>query len=46
MIHKGVPVNPINYFNRNMTPEEYERLMENMRETNFEKAVRWQGKRI
>ena len=26
-----------NYFNRNMTPEEYERLMENMRETNFEK---------
>ena len=25
------------YFNRNMTPEEYERLMENMRETNFEK---------
>ncbi len=37
MIHKGVPVNPINYFNRNMTAEEYERLMENMRETNFEK---------
>ena len=37
VIHKGVPVNPINYFNRNMTPEEYERLMENMRETNFEK---------
>ena len=37
VIHKGVPVNPINYFNRNMTPEEYERLMENMRDTNFEK---------
>ena len=37
VIHKGVPVNPINYFNRNMTNEEYERLMENMRETNFEK---------
>ena len=36
VIHKGVPVNPINYFNRNMTPEEYERLMENMRETNFD----------
>ena len=37
VIHKGMPVNPINYFNRNMTPEEYERLMENMRDTNFEK---------
>ena len=37
VIHKGVPVNPINYFNRNMTSEEYEQLMENMRETNFEK---------
>ncbi len=37
VIHKGIPVNPINYFNRNMTAEEYERLMENLRETNFEK---------
>lgn len=37
VIHKGVPVNPVNYFNRNMTSEEYERLMENLRETNFEK---------
>ena len=37
VIHKGVPVNPVNYFNRNMTSEEYEQLMENMRETNFEK---------
>ena len=37
VIHKGVPVNPINYFNRNMTSEEYEQLMENMRDTNFEK---------
>jgi len=36
VIHKGVPVNPINYFNRNMTAEEYDRLMENMRDTNFE----------
>ena len=36
VIHKGVPVNPINYFNRNMTAEEYERLMESLRETNFE----------
>lgn len=37
VIHKGVPVNPINYFNRDMSAEEYERLMENLRETNFEK---------
>ena len=36
VIHKGVPVNPINYFNRDMTPEEYNDLMERMRETNFE----------
>ena len=37
VIHKGMPVNPINYFNRNMTAAEYDALMENMRETNFEK---------
>lgn len=37
VIHKGFPVNPINYFNRDMSAEEYERLMENLRETNFEK---------
>ncbi len=36
VIHKGTPVNPINYFNRNMTSEEYNRLMEEIRETNFE----------
>lgn len=36
VIHRGVPVNPINYFNRNMTAQEYERLMESLRETNFE----------
>ncbi len=36
VIHKGRPVNPINYFNRNMTPEEYDALMEKMRETKFE----------
>lgn len=36
VIHKGVPVNPINYFNRNMTDEEYNKLMEDLRETNFE----------
>lgn len=37
VIHKGVPVNPVNYFDRNMTAEEYDKLMEEMRETNFEK---------
>jgi len=37
VIHKGIPVNPVNYFNRNMSAEEYEQLMEKMRETNFEK---------
>lgn len=36
VIYKGRPVNPINYFNRNITPEEYERLMEQMRDTNYE----------
>lgn len=36
VIHKGTPVNPINYFNRNMTSEEYNKLMEEIRETNFE----------
>jgi len=36
VIHKGTPVNPINYFNRNMTAEEYDELMAKMRETNFE----------
>ena len=25
VIHKGVPVNPVNYFNRDMTAAEYER---------------------
>lgn len=36
VIHKGTPVNPVHYFNRNMSAEEYDRLMEEMRETNFE----------
>ena len=36
VIHRGRPVNPINYFNRNMTPEEYNDLMSRMRETKFE----------
>lgn len=36
VIHKGIPVNPVNYFNRNMTNEEYDKLMQEMHETNFE----------
>lgn len=36
VIYKGVHVNPINYFNRNMSAEEYEKLLERIRETNFE----------
>ncbi len=36
VIRRGVPVNPINYFNRDMTPEQYTELMERMHETNFE----------
>lgn len=36
VIHKGTPVNPINYFDRNMSAAEYDKLMDEMRETNFE----------
>ena len=36
VIHMGQVVNPINYFNRNMTNEEYERLMEQMQELNLD----------
>ncbi len=36
VIHKGHHVNPINYFNREMTPDEYDNLMKQMRETTFE----------
>lgn len=36
VIRMGSVVNPIHYFNRNMTPEEYEKLMEEIREVNFE----------
>ena len=32
----GQVVSPINYFNRNMTNEEYERLMEQMQELNLD----------
>lgn len=31
VIHLGKHVNPVNYFNRNMTKEEYRQLMENMK---------------
>ncbi len=37
VIHQGAVVNPINYFNKNMTPEEYERIMAEVREQNLEK---------
>ena len=37
VIRAGQPVNPINYFDRNMTAEEYVDLMENIRQANFEK---------
>lgn len=37
VIRAGQPVNPINYFDRNMTPEEYRDLMENIRHANLEK---------
>lgn len=36
VIHKGTPVNPVNYFNRDMNAADYDKLMEEMRETNFE----------
>lgn len=36
VIHKGTPVNPVNYFDRNMSAADYDKLMDEMRETNFE----------
>ncbi len=36
VMYMGQVVNPINYFNRNMTNEEYERLMEQMQELNLD----------
>lgn len=36
VIHKGTPVNPVNYFNREMSASEYDNLMQQMRDTNFE----------
>lgn len=37
VIYRGQVVNPINYFNKNMTTEEYERIMAEIREQNLEK---------
>ena len=37
VIHQGEVVNPINYFNKNMTSEEYEHLMSELKELNLEK---------
>lgn len=37
VLYKGRPVNPINYFNQDLSEAEYEKLMENMRETNYER---------
>lgn len=36
VIFQGRVVNPINYFNKNMTNEEYKNLMENIHETDLE----------
>ncbi len=37
VILRGEVVNPLNFFNRNMTKEEYEQLMEQVHETKLEK---------
>ena len=36
VIHKGTAVNPINYFNRNMTSSEYRELMDKMQDTRYD----------
>ncbi|MBQ5717973.1 MAG: M23 family metallopeptidase, partial [Alistipes sp.] len=36
VLYKNRPVNPVNYFNRNLSEQEYEELMEQMRETKYE----------
>ena len=36
VIHKGHHVNPINYFNRAMTADEYDNLMKQMRDTHYD----------
>ncbi len=36
VIHKGSAVNPINYFNRNMTSAEYRELMDKMQDTKYD----------
>ena len=37
VIHKGRHVNPINYFNQNMSPDEYDNLMKQMKDITYEK---------
>ncbi|MBQ5903729.1 MAG: M23 family metallopeptidase [Alistipes sp.] len=37
VLYKNRPVNPINYFNQELSESEYERLMESLRDTNYEK---------
>ncbi|MFI3316765.1 MAG: M23 family metallopeptidase [Rikenellaceae bacterium] len=39
VIYKGNPINPINYFDRNMTNEEYTQLMEEMNSVDHEFIV-------
>lgn len=36
VIHKGHHVNPIHYFNRQMTADEFDTLMKQLRDTNYE----------
>ncbi len=36
VIYMGKVVNPVNYFNKNMTREEYQRLMEEMKDSDLE----------
>lgn len=36
VIHKGVPVNPINYLSHDMSSDEFKEIVENARETTFE----------
>lgn len=37
IIHKGVPVNPINYLSHDLSSEDFREIVENARETTFEK---------
>ena len=37
VLYKNRPVNPINYFNHQLSESEYQKLMESLRDTNYEK---------